>query len=158
MDAYLAGDENAAEEILLGANYAGRAINLTQTTAAHAMSYKLTSYYHIPHGHAVAVCLPGLWRHMLANLENCIDARGAAYLRDVFEEIADALHAGRDPERAVREFEQLLERLDIRPPAIDPEALDLLAASVNPVRLKNNPVALTEKELRALYENLMGNV
>lgn len=167
LDGYLAGDGEAAGAVLLGAHYAGRAINLTQTTAAHAMSYKLTSFYHIPHGHAVAVCLPGLWRHMLEcadhRPEQCADARGAAYLRTVFKEIAGALpgsggeNGDGDPERAVCWFEALLRRLEIRPPVILPETLDLLAASVNPVRLKNNPVALTGEELRALYEGMMEN-
>lgn len=51
-------DDEAAKQIMLAANYGGRAINITQTTAAHAMSYKITSLYKFPHGHAVAVCLP----------------------------------------------------------------------------------------------------
>lgn len=36
-------DEGAAAQIMLAANYGGRAINITATTAAHAMSYKITS-------------------------------------------------------------------------------------------------------------------
>ena len=48
-------DDQAAANVMLGANYSGRAINITQTTAAHAMSYKITSLYGFPHGHAVAV-------------------------------------------------------------------------------------------------------
>lgn len=56
MDSYIYdNDEIAAEQIMLAANYAGRAINITQTTAPHAMSYKLTSMYKLPHGHAVAL-------------------------------------------------------------------------------------------------------
>ena len=39
IDAYLAGDQDAAKTMLRAANYAGRAINITQTTAGHAMSY-----------------------------------------------------------------------------------------------------------------------
>lgn len=153
LDAYLTGDESAAEAVLLASNYAGRAINLTQTTAAHAMSYKLTSRYHIPHGHAVAICLPVLWRHMLAEPVRCIDERGAGHLVYVFKEIAEALQT-ETPESAVVKFENLLARLNIEPPAIPEEDLDLLAASVNPDRLKNNPVALTREELRALYKKL----
>ena len=57
-------DEQAAKQVMLAANYAGRAIHITQTTAPHAMSYQLTSLYHLPHGHAVAVCLPHVWRYM----------------------------------------------------------------------------------------------
>lgn len=36
-----------------GSYWAGRAIDISRTTAAHAFSYFLTSHYGIPHGHAV---------------------------------------------------------------------------------------------------------
>lgn len=42
-------------EVAEGAYYAGRAIDITTTTAPHAFSYKFTSLYGIPHGHAVAL-------------------------------------------------------------------------------------------------------
>ena len=45
-------------ELMIGANLAGRAINITRTTAPHAMSYVLTSKYGYPHGHAVALTFP----------------------------------------------------------------------------------------------------
>ena len=41
-----------------GAYWAGRAINITKTTAPHAFSYPLTTYYGYPHGHAVALTFP----------------------------------------------------------------------------------------------------
>jgi alcohol dehydrogenase class IV len=37
-----------------GSYWAGRAINITKTTAPHAFSYPFTTYYGYPHGHAVA--------------------------------------------------------------------------------------------------------
>ena len=40
--------------MLLAANIAGKAINVTQTTAGHAMAYKITTLYGLSHGHAVA--------------------------------------------------------------------------------------------------------
>lgn len=42
-----------AEDWPQGAYWAGRAIDISRTTAAHAFSYYLTSHYGIPHGHAV---------------------------------------------------------------------------------------------------------
>ena len=48
-------NEDSRENMLLASNLAGRAINVAQTTAAHAASYPLTSYFGIPHGHAVAL-------------------------------------------------------------------------------------------------------
>lgn len=41
-----------------GAYWAGRAINITKTTAPHAFSYPFTAYYNIPHGNAVALTFP----------------------------------------------------------------------------------------------------
>jgi len=38
---------------MLGSYWAGRAIDISRTTAAHALSYFLTAEYGIPHGHAV---------------------------------------------------------------------------------------------------------
>ena len=69
-------DSAAAEQIMLAANYSGRAINIAQTTAAHAMSYKITSMYGLPHGHAVAVCLPVIWKYMADHTDENIDKRG----------------------------------------------------------------------------------
>ncbi|GHV43956.1 alcohol dehydrogenase [Spirochaetia bacterium] len=41
-----------------GSYWAGKAINIAKTTAPHAMSYAFTSYYNVPHGHAVALTFP----------------------------------------------------------------------------------------------------
>ena len=46
-------DYMAAGDWPQGAYWAGRAIDISRTTAAHAFSYYLTSHYGIPHGHAV---------------------------------------------------------------------------------------------------------
>ncbi len=45
-------------KLMIGANLAGQAINITRTTAPHAMSYTLTSKFDYPHGHAVALTFP----------------------------------------------------------------------------------------------------
>src|SRR5207248_4789041 len=37
---------------------AGKAINVTRTTAPHALSYALTSRFGVPHGQAVSLTLP----------------------------------------------------------------------------------------------------
>lgn len=47
--------------LMLGASLAGRAIAVTRTTLPHALSYVLTSKYHYPHGHAVALTFPYLF-------------------------------------------------------------------------------------------------
>jgi alcohol dehydrogenase class IV len=45
-------------QIQQAAFFAGQAINITQTTAPHAFSYKFTNDYGYSHGHAVALTFP----------------------------------------------------------------------------------------------------
>jgi len=44
-------------KMLMAAFRAGQAINIAKTTAAHALSYELTTQHDIPHGHAVAMMM-----------------------------------------------------------------------------------------------------
>lgn len=46
------------DQVAEGAYYAGKAINISTTTAPHAFSYAFTSHYNYPHGHAVALTFP----------------------------------------------------------------------------------------------------
>lgn len=50
--------KEARDKVSEGSYWAGRAINITKTTAPHAFSYPFTSYYGYPHGHAVALTFP----------------------------------------------------------------------------------------------------
>ena len=142
-------DAVAAAQIMLAANYGGRAINITQTTAAHAMSYKITSLYHFPHGHAVAVCLPKIWKYMIGNLDRYIDSRGMKYLEQIFNNISFAMGCN-NPIEAITLFEDMMQELKLGNPVSENLSFDilLLASSVNPVRLKNTPVELSEKAIR----------
>jgi len=147
-------DSEAAGKIMLGANYGGRAINITATTAAHAMSYKITSLCKYPHGHAVACCLPVIWEYMVANIENIIDPRGVYYMNGIFSNIAAAMSC-KTVEEAIVKFEEMMARMELKQPVLNTQwELDILANSVNPVRLKNNPVYLSKEELRNLYAKI----
>lgn len=148
--------DESARQIMEAANYAGRAICITQTTAAHAFSYKITSLYKLPHGHAVAVCLPEIWQYMIDNLDKCIDGRGQEYLAGNFSDISKAMGCD-DPDAVVTMFRQILSEMDINGPvAINrQEEIDILSHSVNPIRLKNNPVKLDEIAIHTLYEKII---
>lgn len=148
---------DAADAIMTAANYAGRAINITQTTAPHAMSYKLTSLYGLPHGHAVAVCLPDVWQYMLENMDCCVDERGPEYLNRIFLDIAQMFNVPQPPQ-AIRQFRTMLQQMELAHPHPKEnrlQELDILCTSVNPTRLKNNPVQLSEKAIRNLYDKIL---
>ena len=149
-------DDEAAKQIMLAANYGGRAINITQTTAAHAMSYKITSLYKLPHGHAVAVCLPEIWKYMIGHMDKCIDSRGRIYLAEIFQSIATAMVC-QTPYEAITKFRGMLTDIEIQNPISDNRMSDIsiLATSVNPERLKNNPVELDSHAILKLYETIV---
>lgn len=155
IDPYLAGEECAAASMLHAANLAGKAIDITQTTAGHAMSYKLTSLFGLPHGHSAAICLPHLWGYMIDHLDLCVDGRGSAHVERVFAELAHAMGCDCATD-AVEYLRALLKKLEIGPPQNWSEKdIEVLSRSVNPVRLKNNPVALSEEALQSLYRVIL---
>ena len=139
MDSYLKNEYEGNKNMLAASNWAGKAINITTTTAPHAMSYKLTSLYGLPHGHAVALCLPKVWRHM-----------------NNFDGIAKAV-GKQNCEEAVSFFEKLLRDLEISPPGKKARAgdLDILTNSVNVERLRNNPVPLNNHTIYELYKEIL---
>lgn len=145
-------DNDAAAQIMLAANYGGRAINITQTTAAHAFSYKITSLYKLPHGHAVAVGLPEIWVYMIDHMDKCIDSRGQEYLANIFAQISKAMGC-ENANQAISVFREMMKDMDLKNPFSDNKDEDLLvlSSSVNPVRLKNNPVMLDIEATRSLY-------
>ncbi len=148
----------AAASIMEAANYAGRAINITQTTAPHAMSYKITSMFGLPHGHAVAICLPEVWDYMDGHLEQCIDPRGGAYLKRLFIDIAQELDC-QSVQDAIQKFRDILVELQMDGIKSGNKENDIeeLTQSVNSIRLKNNPVRLSEDVIRKIYGQLVNN-
>ena len=133
-----------SENMLHASNLAGKAINITQTTAAHAMSYKLTSMYNIAHGHAVSVTLPYLWKFMEENLNECIDSRGKDYLKNTLSELKDMVGG-------YNKIIELFNYFKLTIPSVSEEELNILVNSVNPDRLKNNPEKLTNESIKNIY-------
>ena len=148
--------ENAAKKIMHAANLAGQAICITQTTAAHAFSYKITSLYKLPHGHAVTVCLPEIWEYMIGNMDKCNESRGQDYLTRIFVDISKAMKC-KNPEQAIIKFREMIKEMELKNPVgMDrKEELKVLSTSVNPVRLKNNPVLITKETALSLYSKIL---
>lgn len=158
MYAYQEGDNNKNRIMLKAANIAGKAINITQTTAGHAMCYKLTSLYGIAHGHAAALCVSQLWPYMACNLDKCIDPRGKEYLKATFNDIAHAMGCG-TVQDAIMKFQKILSNLDLDVPKMkDKGDYEKLSASVNLVRLRNNPIELGKDAIDSIYHKIFRGV
>ena len=139
--AYLAGDPHAASEMLDASFQSGKAIQMTRTTAAHAMSYRLTQMTGIAHGHACMLTLPTLWEMTLEHEET----------QETLRDLSGKMRLG-DPQMVPRLLRGILYDLEMEiPPIPDDRALDELADSVNIERLNNHPVALSREEVREAY-------
>ncbi len=154
-DSYLANDDDGNANMLAAANTSGKAINITQTTAGHAMCYKLTSLYGIAHGHAAALCVERLFWYITENTDRCIDSRGEEYLKSTLCEIAFAMGCS-TPKEAAEKFSELVKELGLERPTIkNGEELKLLTRSVNVERLKNHPIKLDSEVIEMLYGEIL---
>ena len=154
MEGYLANTDEANAEMLMAAHKAGQAINITQTTAGHAMCYKITSLFNCAHGHAAILCDRVLFPWMIDNIEKCIDPRGEDYLRETLLEIGVSMGCP-DAKTGAEKLESLFKKLDFSIPEATVEQYDVLKKSVNPVRLKNHPILLTEDTIDLLYHRIL---
>lgn len=145
LKAYLQGDPHAAEEMLDASFQSGKAIQITRTTAAHAMSYMLTKRLGLAHGHACMLTLPTLWEMMQDREE----------MQDTLKDLSGKMRLG-DPRMAPKLLKGILFDLEMAiPPVPEEEVLEELAASVNVERLNNHPVAMTKEEIREAYRRSM---
>lgn len=154
-DAYIENDfkEEVAKRIMRASNLAGKAINITATTAPHAMSYKITSLYGIPHGNAVAICFPEVWQEMLDAIKNQVDNNE---LVQIFSNIACQMGFS-SPEEAIIAFRKILYDYQMKFPQSNSRDndIDILANSVNPIRLKNNPIQFDKQTIRTMYKRIL---
>ena len=154
MDGYLANTDEGNAGMLLAANTAGKAINITQTTAGHAMCYKLTSLFGCAHGHAAVLCDRILFPWMLENTHLSIDPRGEDFLKDIFRQIAGAMGCSTQ-EEAANKLNDIFMDLGFEVPSANEEQFAILKSSVNPVRLKNHPVKLDLEIIDTLYRQIL---
>lgn len=151
IDSYLENKDSGLQNVLKAANYSGQAINLTQTTAAHAMSYKITSLYNVAHGQAVALVLPYIWEYMVNNIDKSIDARGTIYLRQMFDELNKLFNSDKDSD-TINKFIDIYKSFNLNEPSFKSKTeLKELVESVNETRLANNPVSLSKAAILDIY-------
>ena len=143
-DQYLADDKRSYEPMMKCSELAGRAINIAQTTACHAFSYKLHKLKGFYHGQAVAVCLVYIWKYMLE--QNSDDVALEMLLAET------EIVSGYTPEK----FEELLFKLCLLDDlTMTAEQFDETVNGVNVNRLLNHPVAFTDGDIKNIYKSFI---
>ena len=144
-------DINSALLLSLGANLAGKAINITKTTAPHAFSYGFTKFAGLPHGHAVALTLK-LFTELNYNVNetNCNDIRGVDHVSAILNKVLNIIESS---ESFNNLFKNIKIETDIKKLNITNSILKKVVNNVNIERLVNNPVKIDKSEIIRLLTN-----
>ena len=135
---------------------AGNAINISKTTAAHAWSYGITNHHGIPHGHAVWLTLPKVFKmHATADTEQVSDARGLKHLQEIMHKLMKSLNI-EVAEQADTILENFMMSLGVSHNftmigAETAEQRAFLAKQANMERMSNNPVSFTDRDISEIF-------
>lgn len=149
------------EEMLLAAHWAGKAINIAKTTAAHALSYILTSRYGVPHGHAVALLLPHILRYNEGVLEqDCNHPKGSRYVTQYQKDLCAVFdcETGNDLANCLN---ALAGRLKLNWDWVMQgnyewdAVMTSIQSEFNAERLQNNPRKLTVRSIAGLVHKIL---
>lgn len=140
---YLEDNKDSYEPMMKCSELAGRAINIAQTAAPHAMSYKLHKLKGFYHGQAVALCLAYIWQYML---ENCRTAELELLLAET------EIISGFTPQS----FQKMLENLGLcKDMILTDKELDECVHGVNVDRMSNHPMKFDYNDIENMYRSFM---
>lgn len=149
-------NNDVSKEMMQEASFiAGKAINITKTTAPHALSYAFTSYYDIPHGHAVALSLPFFLKYNYQVTEaDCTDTKGAIAVVDRINKLLNILNV--NFETSDTELKAFFNSLGINiniSTLIKSFDATIIIDNINLERLSNNPRLVSKKAIGKFLEN-----
>jgi len=140
-------------------NLAGKAINLTKTTAPHAISYPLTYFFRIPHGQAVGLTLGKFFIfNSTVDKFNATDISKLGDYPKVFSELLDIFQVsnGASAKQKIKKFMIDLD-LEVKFSMFNITINDipLILNNINYERLHNNPRKISRNELKTILISLI---
>jgi alcohol dehydrogenase class IV len=138
------------------AYFAGCAINITKTTAPHALSYPITTYYNVPHGHAVALTLGIFLVHNYALTDADLnDIRGVSYVKKSLDQLCNIFQTD-NPQSASESIQQLMHNIGLETSfcKLGIDDISLIVNKVNPARLQNNPRQVSINDITLILQSL----
>ena len=153
-EGYLKNTKQGNFGMQMAAYFAGKAINITQTTAGHARCYRITSVCGCAHGHAAMLCKKELFPWRVENIEKCIDTRGKSFLNSVFNKIAQVLGTT-NVEKAIKIIKGYFDSNLLDIPYVTEKQVCEMTINVNKERLKNNPITINQEDINRLYHRIL---
>lgn len=150
------GDKQARIIMSKAANLAGKAINITTTTAPHAISYPITAYFGLQHGHAVALTL-GYFFEINYTFQDIDlnEPRGADYLKNIMEKLYTMFGVSSALE-CKNKWYRLMSKIGLESNmenimTLSEYEIEKIISNVNLERLNNNPVRVSKNKLKEIF-------
>lgn len=139
-------DLNARSALAEASTMAGMAFAIPKTSAPHACSYPLTNRLGIPHGEACGLTLTHFMRfnHRHGSDRIATLASGVGY--DSAESLASAID---------KLAEKIGLRRDLKDLRLNDEQVELLVQGSKHPNLLNNPIDISEADLREMYKSMI---
>ena len=143
-----------SQNMLLASNLAGKAINISKTTAPHAVSYPFSSLFGLDHGHAVSLTLE---KFLLFNFKNLKHSETSfdlyqryKFIFEIFKvkninELNDKIKFLKREANLIDSFSELGININ--------SSKDKILNQVNLLRLKNNPIRVNKNDLIKILED-----
>ena len=145
--------ENSTK-MLLSSNLSGKAINISKTTAPHAISYPFSSMFGINHGHAVSLTFE---KFLTFNYKNLHKSRSNFDLNKRYQIIFQLFKV-----KNIVELNQKIKFLKKEANLIDSYLklginlktnIENILNQVNILRLKNNPIIINKEDIRDILND-----
>lgn len=137
-----------ATEMSLASNLAGKAINISKTTAPHAVSYPFTSLFNISHGHAVSLFFENFFNFNYVNLDR---SETSFDLRKRYECIFEIFNV-KNINELIFEISNLKRKASLNDNLLElninfSRDSENILNGINLLRLSNNPVKIDHKDI-----------
>lgn len=143
-----------ATEMSIASNLAGKAINISKTTAPHAVSYPFTSLFNISHGHAVGLFFESFFQF---NFNNLSKSETSFDLKKRFELIFNLFNVNdidsfNSKITLIKKKAKLTDNLQTLDIDINKNS-EKIIKGINLLRLGNNPVRIDGKDILKIISN-----
>jgi len=154
-DFVINSDVKTAMKVSYASYLAGKAINISKTTASHAISYAITTKYGIPHGHAVFMTLPQMFVYNNSiDEKSCNDSRGVDYVKKCIYSLCELLDV-KNELQAYNKMKHFASDIGIeisfKKNMINRKDINELFNNINIERMNNNPRLINIEELMNLF-------
>lgn len=143
-----------SQNMLLASNLAGKAINISKTTAPHAVSYPFSSLFGLDHGHAVSLTLE---KFLLFNFKNLKHSESSFDLYQRYKIIFEVFKV-----KNINELNDKIKFLKREANLIDSfselgininSSKNKILNQINLLRLKNNPIKVNKNDIIKILED-----